>query len=342
MAQGAITSVASATSQSSRSPPLPSPARGECGPYGESFNRSVSRFDSEDAVPERERRWTKRVEAWARAQEIEKRSQETYAEHLWRFPEYFAQVGFRGVYNATAVTREAVLAFKFEGKGYRGVNRGKDLAITTRAMDLGLLRSFLAFEQAPLALDEKLFRFRRGQVKPERIRRMDSREEIAAVLAGAPTDEARAVFALGLYGGLRPGEARAVTVADVEPSFTGKSFVRVRKGKWSKPRLVTLPRHARNLLLAAVVGKRPGDRVYPYGRTRHARDLAAACEAAGTRHYSPHDLRRTYASMMFAAGAPLEAVQDQLGHEDPQTTRHYQGPVRVDAAVALLETYLGA
>lgn len=296
----------------------------------------------EDAVPERERRWTKRVEAWARAQEIEKRSQETYAEHLWRFPEYFAQVGFRGVYSATAVTREAVLAFKFEGKGYRGINRGKELAITTRAMDLGLLRSFLAFEQVPLALDEKLFRFRRGQVRPDRIRRMDSREEIAAVLARAPTDEARAVFALGLYGGLRPGEARAVTVADVEPSFTGKSFVRVRKGKWSKPRLVTLPRHARNLLLAAVVGKRPEDRVYPYGRTRHARDLAAACEAAGTRHYSPHDLRRTYASMMFAAGAPLEAVQDQLGHEDPQTTRHYQGPVRVDAAVALLENYLGA
>jgi len=115
-----------------------------------------------------------------------------------------------------------------------------------------------------------------------------------------------------------------------------------RKGKGSNPRPVTLPRHARNLLLAAVVGNRPEKWVFPYERTRQARDLAAACEASGTRRSSPHDLRRTYASRMFAAGAPLEAVQDQLGHEDPQTTRHYQGPVRVDAAVALLENYLGA
>jgi integrase len=152
----------------------------------------------EDAVPERERRWTERVEVWAKAQEVDKRSQRTYAEHLWRFPEYFAQIGHPGIYSASMVTREAVLAFKYEGKGFRGVNRGRELAVTTRAMDLGLLRSFLAFEGSPLALDLKGFRFRRGQVKPQRVRRMDSREEIAAVLAAAPSDEARAVFVLGL------------------------------------------------------------------------------------------------------------------------------------------------
>ncbi len=293
-------------------------------------------------MPERERRWTERVETWAQAQEIDRQSQETYATHLRRFPEYFEQLGFKGIYSASAVTREGVLAFKFEGKGYRGINRGRPLAITTRAMDLGLLRSFLAFEKVPLALDLKLFRFRRGQVRPERIRRMDSKEEVAAVLNAAPSDEARAVFALGLYGGLRPGEARAVTVADVSLSFGGLSTVRVRKGKWSKPRPVRLPRHARNLIIAATVGKGPNDRVYPFGRTKQGRDLARACRTAGTRHYSPHDLRRTYASMMFEAGAPLEAVQDLMGHEDPQTTRHYQGPVRVDHAVASLEAYLGA
>jgi integrase len=45
--------------------------------------------------------------------------------------------------------------------------------------------------------------------------------------------------------------------------------------------------------------------------------------------------------MMFEAGVALEATQDQLGHEDRQTTRQYGGPVRVDRAVGLLETYLG-
>ncbi len=46
------------------------------------------------------------------------------------------------------------------------------------------------------------------------------------------------------------------------------------------------------------------------------------------------DRRRTYASRT------LEAVQDPLGHEDPRTTRLYQGPVRVARAVVQLEALL--
>ncbi len=44
--------------------------------------------------------------------------------------------------------------------------------------------------------------------------------------------------------------------------------------------------------------------------------------------------------MMFEAGAPLEAVQDPRGHEDPGTARLYQGPVRAARAVAQLEALL--
>lgn len=44
--------------------------------------------------------------------------------------------------------------------------------------------------------------------------------------------------------------------------------------------------------------------------------------------------------MMLEAGAPLEAVQDQLGHENPRTTRLYPGPVRAARAVAQLEALL--
>lgn len=303
-------------------------------------------------APTAARWWTERVEAWASRQEIDERSRRTYVEHLVRFPEYWEALGFPGIHRATAVTREAVLAFKYRGLAVRRRRAGLPLAITTRAMDLGLLRSFLLFEGTQLqqrggsvlelTADRNLFRFRRGQVRSDSGRRMQSPQEVAAVLSAAPSAEARALFALGLYGGLRPSEARAVTIGDLELALDRPSIVHVRKGKWSKPRPVELPRHARNLILAATIGKGPGDRVYPFSRSKQGRDLSIACQRAATRHYAPHDLRRTYAAMMFEAGAPLEAVQQQLGHEDPRTTRIYQGRVAVTRAVAQLETLLGA
>ena len=47
-----------------------------------------------------------------------------------------------------------------------------------------------------------------------------------------------------------------------------------------------------------------------------------ACEKAGLDpRPSPHDLRHTHASWLISDGQPLEAVQDQLGHESYETTR---------------------
>ncbi len=312
--------------------------------------RAVPRLQLEDTLPDRARWWAERVNAWATAQDIAERSKRTYAEHLRRFPRYLDQLGREVPQGATDVTREDVLAFKHRGQAYARKRQGQPLAITTRAMDLGLLRSFLAFEglgphgamAALLALDDRLFRFHRGQVRAGSGNRMESAGEIARVLAAALTAEARAVIVLGVYGGLRAEEARRVAVQDLELDVGQRPSLRVRRGKWGKPRSVLLPRHARNLLLAAAAGKSPGDRIYPWSRSKHRRDLMRACDLAGTRPYTPHDLRRTYAAMMFEAGAPLEAVQDQLGHEDPRTTRLYQGPVRVTRAVEQLEALLGA
>jgi integrase len=312
----------------------------------------ASPYAPEVTVPTAARWWSESVEVWASSQEIDERSRRTYLEHVVRFPEYFDVLGFGGIHSATGVTREAVLAFKYHGIAVRRRNAGKPLAITTRQMGLGLLRSFLLFEGRKLqrnggpvlelAADRNLWTFRRGQVRSDSGRRMDSPEEAARILAAAPSIDARALFALQLYGGLRPAEARDALVGDLELSLVGPSIVHVRKGKFSRPRPVQLPRHARNLILAATIGKAPGERVYAWSRSKHWRDLAVACQRAGTRHYGPHDLRRTYASFMFEAGAQLEAVQDQMGHEDPKTTRLYQGPVRVTKAVAQLEALLGA
>lgn len=87
--------------------------------------------------------------------------------------------------------------------------------------------------------------------------------------------------------------------------------------------------------VAQLLGK-PNDLVFttPAGNViRHAnfynRIWQPACIKAGLATEgskpwdgpSPHDLRHTHASWLLSDGIPIEAVQDQLGHESAETTR---------------------
>lgn len=51
--------------------------------------------------------------------------------------------------------------------------------------------------------------------------------------------------------------------------------------------------------------------------------LRAACERAGIRLVGWHVLRHTFASHLVMRGAPLEAVQELLGHQDIKMTMRY-------------------
>lgn len=54
--------------------------------------------------------------------------------------------------------------------------------------------------------------------------------------------------------------------------------------------------------------------------------LHRAVEAAGIAHATVHDLRRTYGSILIAAGADVTYVQRQMGHSSPHVTLlHYAG-----------------
>jgi integrase len=43
----------------------------------------------------------------------------------------------------------------------------------------------------------------------------------------------------------------------------------------------------------------------------------------GKRDLQPHDLRRTYAQLRFAAGVPITQISRQLGHASIETTQRY-------------------
>jgi integrase len=48
-----------------------------------------------------------------------------------------------------------------------------------------------------------------------------------------------------------------------------------------------------------------------------------ARDRAGLRPLRFHDLRRTYGSLLAAAGAPVADIQAAMGHADLQTTSRY-------------------
>src|SRR3954452_13471018 len=50
------------------------------------------------------------------------------------------------------------------------------------------------------------------------------------------------------------------------------------------------------------------------------REFAKLTRKAGIGHWHPHELRHSAASLLSAAGVPIEQISDVLGHEGPRTT----------------------
>lgn len=294
-------------------------------------------------MPDGARWWTERICAWASASGVTTNSQRTYREHLVRWPDSVAALGFDRPTSASAVTRTMVLAFKERGVCVRGHRAGQVLSPATRAMDLTLLRQFLAFEKAELALDARLFRMKRCD--PVNVRWLDGPESVDALSRAAQDDsELQAALLLMAHVGLRSGEVRALLIGDLQLSLTGPSRLVVRNGKGGKPRLVAVPTAVRNALLNAVTTKRATDRVYPWGRTRLARGLSKASQRAGLGQVSPHDLRRSFARFQRRAEVKMEALQRAMGHARYETTARYVGqdPQMLDDAAEAYNRYLMA
>jgi integrase/recombinase XerC len=157
--------------------------------------------------------------------------------------------------------------------------------------------------------------------------------------AGTSTTGLRsaALVALLYCSGLRVSEALALRPHHIQER-EGSTIIQVEHGKggragWS----VLMPDRGQ---LAAWMERRAtfdlppdaplfcstsrstlGNRMYRSGVQRVIRTLGA--KAGITKRCHPHGLRHTHSVHLYSAGAPQSAIQDQLRHSDPETTRRY-------------------
>jgi len=137
-----------------------------------------------------------------------------------------------------------------------------------------------------------------------------------------------------MRAGLRRSEIVALDLDDYDGD---RQTVTVRHGKGNKDRIVGLNTGAAPSLAAwlDVRGSDPGPLFYPSngrGRDLVPRRMSAQAvydlcrsraKKAGTKRFSPHDLRRTFVGDMMDAGADIVSVQKLAGHASPSTTARY-------------------
>ena len=177
----------------------------------------------------------------------------------------------------------------------------------------------------------------RGETLPAG--RMLDAGEVAAVVAACKADHSpagvrdAALLAVLLAGGLRRAEVVALDMEDYNPE-TGE--LTVRHGKGRKERIVWLTNGARRAVNAwlEVRGLEPGPLFLPInkgGRIISKRMTSQAiynalqkrASQAGVTKFTPHDMRRTFASTLLDNGADLAVVSALMGHANITTTARY-------------------
>ena len=169
-------------------------------------------------------------------------------------------------------------------------------------------------------------------------------KELEAILDATPDDERgsteRVLYLAAAMTGMRRGELVALRWQDVDQHAcqirVRRNFVRgefgAPKSRRSSRAVPLAPRLAAELTahyqrsqyrdeLDLVFAHPATGRVLdPYKLRRR---FKSAAREAGVRPVRFHDLRHTFGTQMAAAGAPLRAIQEWLGHADLRTTLIY-------------------
>jgi integrase/recombinase XerD len=173
--------------------------------------------------------------------------------------------------------------------------------------------------------------------EPQTVAEVLAPEEIAQVLACAPSLKARVMFTVGYGCGLRGGEVTRLRVCDID---SAQGIIRVVQSKGQKDRNVMLPSDLLPLLRrwwrerprhfdSAIAPDRrwlfPGycaDK--PMSPRQLHRPLQQAVAAAGIKKpVTLHTLRHSFATHLLDRGTDVRVIQALLGHSSLATTARY-------------------
>ena len=196
-------------------------------------------------------------------------------------------------------------------------------------------------------------------------RRSLTTEQAAQLLDAARGDRLEALYLTALMLGLRPGEVTGLRWADLSGTRLNiEASLKNERGKLQLGPTKT-PRSRRSLRVPPPVASalkghlrmQKTERLAagpewidtglifttPFGtpidpsNLRHS--FAKLTEDAGLGHWTLNELRHSAASLLSAAGVPLEVIADMLGHTSTRMLeQHYRHPTRpvIDAHVAVM------
>lgn len=163
-------------------------------------------------------------------------------------------------------------------------------------------------------------------------------DEVDALLAEAPTKEAKLLLEVMIMTGLRPGEAKALKVKDLDPT-RGRLMIRrdvddlgrIDATKTRQHRDVPIGGEILLNLQQAAEGKDPESWLIPDERgkvwtTARWRVIwKNMMTYLGITNFVTYELRHTAASIAIAAGADVKTVQLMLGHASAVETLNTYG-----------------
>lgn len=160
----------------------------------------------------------------------------------------------------------------------------------------------------------------RGNSRPAGRGDVDVGEAVAALAKVTPRDAA--LLAVLFACGLRRVEVVRLRVEDYDAS-SGKI---IAHGKGDKPRFVPLSEGWRPIVLAWWKARPRGSLVFvdesggALTRKQVSGVVTRFCRNAGVERFTPHDLRRTFATSFLQNGGDVAALSRLLGHASIQTT----------------------
>jgi integrase/recombinase XerD len=255
-----------------------------------------------------------------------------YRSDLLQFGEFMSRRG-ESVLNAAHGDLAAFLSELATGAAGRA-----PVSPATLQRKVACLRSFYRYLRREELIGHDPTADLRGPRKTQRLPKVLSRDEVAALLRQPKGTEPkalrdRAMLELMYACGLRASETISLKLTDIDLQ---EALLRTR-GKGSKERLVPIGRDAVKAVSAYLQHGRPllvSDHQRPQlfvnsrggALTRQGlyKVIQGHAHGAGLQDkMSPHTLRHTFATHLLAGGCDLRSLQEMLGHADLATTQIY-------------------